>query len=140
MLELLFILLYQLIVKIMAKNGPKDKDQMQFPTVFKFCSQDMEIYLEVLIEIRDSIRNLSALVENPEAIDPEDIRFLRHKMKSTFRILEDENFKQVLDDFTQSVLDNKPDSREKPLHDLKILCKDYEASVTSELEKHEDKA
>ena len=80
-----------------------------FKAVYEFCGGDDDLYFEILEEIQGSITNLNNIIDQQDAT-LEELRFLAHKMKSTFRILKDENYKILLDTYVEaSANDNQQD-------------------------------
>lgn len=113
--------------------GKTNLDNAAFPSVYEFCGGDGDIYLEILIEIRLSVENLLSTLKQSE-YDLDGIKFIVHKMKSTFRILNDDTFRQTLDDFTQHLEDGDNDGTDNTSRVLIGICNDYETNLSEEIE------
>ena len=107
-------------------------EAVAFTSVYDFCGGDQEMYFEILEEIKLSVENLVTLIDQG-GHDLEAIRFTRHKMKSTFRILKDDDFKQLLDDFTKGVEDSNSTVVAAKKAELLKVSQDYLLSLTTEI-------
>ncbi len=114
--------------------GTTGSDERAFVSVYEFCGNDLEIYLEILVEIRLSLKNLVETLTKADVYSEDEIRFIRHKMKSTFRILKDEYFKQILDDFTEGVISNDPDAINTNKTKILEASAEYDKRLNPEIE------
>jgi len=110
-------------------------ESASFASVFEFCGKDKEMYMEIIVEIKLSVDNLKNTLEQTNSYDIDAIKFITHKMKSTFRIMNDDIFRQLLDDFTEFVVKADLDGTKRSRVDLVNICEDYHQSLSAEIDK-----
>ena len=105
-----------------------------FESVKEFCGDDQDLFWEIIEEVEISMKNLSKTVTDPDqTID--QLKFVAHKMKSTFRILKDEDFKSTLDAYVDCVIKDEATSIITYRNKVLDLCKAYQEKLTEELSK-----
>jgi len=105
-----------------------------FKSVQDFCGDDDSLYWEIIEELKISIQNLAGAMET-DTPHLDSLKFIAHKMKSTFRILSDEHFKQLLDDYVSWVEKNNSTGITKSRSLVLDQCNSYDQLIKTELSK-----
>lgn len=105
-----------------------------FKPVYEFCGEDAELYREILEELEISIRDLAKKMESDEP-ELESLKFMAHKMKSSFRILKDEDFKLLLDGYVEHVEGKNTNGINKSAGLITATCESYLELLKIELDK-----
>ena len=103
-----------------------------FQAVKDFCGQEEDLYWEIIQEIEISINNLLKTIDVGSQ-DLDQLKFIAHKMKSTFRILKDEAFKDLLDDYVIQVEKGDQPAVSSGADQLGTQCKAYTKMLKMEL-------
>lgn len=102
-----------------------------FKPVRDFCGQEEALYWEIIEELQISIAGLSKEVNNDPDLKP--LKFIRHKMKSTFRILKDDDFRILLDNYVEHVENSNPEGIRNGMELISASCESYQALLKVEL-------
>ncbi len=103
-----------------------------FKSVYEFCGQEDDLYWEILQELELSIQNLVKMIKT-ETTDLDSLKFVAHKLKSTFRILKDDDFKLLLDDYIEYVEKKDQQGKNKSAGLLAATCGSYHDLLKKEL-------
>ncbi len=102
-----------------------------FKAVRDFCRQEDDLYWDIIEELQMSIEYLSKTVNSDPDLEP--LKFIRHKMKSTFRILKDDDFRILLDNYVEHIENSNPEGVKNGMELISATCKTYQDLLKIEL-------